>query len=54
MSIYTKLIPTENCSLCNVENEYVCFDCEHNFMKKNYPNYFYNDDCNWELKKEVA
>jgi hypothetical protein len=53
MSIYAKLIPTENCSLCNVENEYICFDCEHNFMKQNYPNYFYNNDCEWELKKDT-
>jgi hypothetical protein len=54
MSIYAKLIPTEDCSLCNVENEYICFDCEHNFMKQNYPNYFYNDDCEWQLKKELV
>ena len=54
MHIYAKLIPSENCSLCNVENEYICFDCEHKFMKQNYPNYFYNDDCEWELTQGTS
>jgi len=22
-------------------------------MKQNYPNYFYNNDCEWELKKDT-
>jgi hypothetical protein len=52
--LHEYVLDSENCLLCNVENEYVCFYCEHNFMKQNYPNYFYNDDCNWELKKELA
>jgi hypothetical protein len=42
------------CLNCDVDNDYVCFECESIFIKENYPNYFYNDDCEWELKKEVA
>jgi hypothetical protein len=54
MNIYDKLIPNKECSTCNVGNDYICFECESNFIKQNYPNYFYNDDCEWELKKELA
>jgi hypothetical protein len=38
----------------NINEDYVCFECEDIFVKENYPNYFYNDDCEWELTKEVA
>lgn len=45
--------PNKDCKNCNTWSEYICFECEDIFMKENYPNYFYNDDCEWELKKEV-
>lgn len=49
---WNKLKPKNNCSSCNVWGDYVCFDCEDAFVKQNYPNHFYNDDCEWELKNK--
>lgn len=46
--------PNKDCKNCNTWSEYICFECEDIFMKENYPNYFYNDDCEWELKNEVV
>ena len=51
---WNELKPKTECSICDIDNDYVCFECESIFIKENYPNYFYNDDCEWELKKEVA
>ena len=42
--------PNKDCINCDVSSDYVCFETEDMFMKENYPNYFYNDDCEWELK----
>jgi hypothetical protein len=53
MNRFDNLTPTKDCSNCDVINDYVCFECEDIFMKKNYPNYFYNDDCEWELKPTI-
>jgi len=47
---WNKLTPSKDCKNCDTWSEYICFECEDIFMKKNYPNYFYNDDCEWELK----
>jgi hypothetical protein len=46
--------PNKDCRNCDTLNEYICFECEFIFMEENYPCYFYNDDCQWELKTEVA
>jgi len=43
------IIPNKECKNCDTWGEYVCFECEDIFMKENYPNYFYNDDCEWQL-----
>jgi hypothetical protein len=51
---WNELKPKTECSICDIDNDYVCFECESIFIKEKYPNYFYNDDCEWELKKEVA
>ena len=40
------------CKNCDTESKYICFECEDIFMKENFPNYFYNDDCEWELKED--
>jgi len=46
--------PNKDCKNCDTWGDYICFECESRFMKENYPNYFYNDDCEWELKQEVV
>ena len=51
---WNELKPKTECSICDIDNDYVCFECESIFIKEKYPNYFYNDDCEWKLKKEVA
>ena len=51
---WNELKSKTECSTCDVDNDYVCFECESIFIKEKYPIYFYNDDCKWELKKEVA
>ena len=48
---WNKLKPSKVCLNCDIANDYVCFEDEDIFIKKYYPNYFYNDDCKWELKK---
>ena len=45
--------PNKECMNCDVSSNYICFETEDMFMKEHYPNYFYNDDCEWELKQEV-
>jgi|DEB0MinimDraft_6_1074348.scaffolds.fasta_scaffold312458_2 hypothetical protein len=30
--------PNKNCKLCDHENDYVCFDCESEQVRKKYPN----------------
>jgi len=27
-----KLLPNSECSTCDIHNDYVCFDCESNFI----------------------
>jgi len=49
--IMKKMKPSKNCSNCDVDGDYICFGCEVNFMEENHPNYFYNDDCEWELRE---
>jgi hypothetical protein len=49
-----KIKPKTECSTCDVDNDYVCFECESIFIRDNYPYYFYNDDCEWELRRDVA
>jgi hypothetical protein len=49
-----KIKPKTECSTCDVDNDYVCFECESIFIRDNYPYYFYNDDCEWELRRSVA
>ena len=44
--------PNKDCMNCDVSSNYICFETEDMFMKEHYPNYFYNDDCEWELKQE--
>jgi len=44
------LEPNEECINCDVSTGYICFETEDMFMKKYHSNYFYNDDCEWELK----
>jgi hypothetical protein len=51
---WNNLKPKKTCLICNINEDYVCFECEDIFVKKNYPNCYYNDDCQWELTKEVA
>jgi hypothetical protein len=51
---WNNLKPKKTCLICNINEDYVCFECEDIFVKENYHNYFYNDDCEWELTKEVA
>ena len=46
--------PNKDCKNCNTWSEYICFECEDIQVREKYPNVFYNDDCQWELKKEVA
>lgn len=48
---WNKLKPKKDCDNCDVWGDYVCFDCETIFVKENYLNYFYNDDCEWEFKE---
>jgi hypothetical protein len=48
---WNELQPKKECSNCNINNDYVCFECESIFIEEKYPNYFYSDDCEWELKK---
>ena len=31
-SLGFKLLPTVGCGTCDIPNEYVCFDCESNFI----------------------
>ena len=43
--------PNKDCTQgCDTHNNYTCFECEDIQIKKKYPNAFYNDDCQWELK----
>jgi len=51
---WNELEPKKECSTCNTDHDYICFECESIFIEENYPCYFYNDDCQWELKKDVA
>jgi hypothetical protein len=37
--------PKKDCNVCDYINDYVCFDHEHQQIKKVYPNAIYNDDC---------
>ena len=40
--------PNKNCTQgCDIDNDYTCFECEHNQIKKVYPNCEYTDDCQW-------
>jgi hypothetical protein len=32
------LKPKKTCLICNINEDYVCFECEDIFVKKNYPN----------------
>jgi hypothetical protein len=39
--------PDKDCKLCDHENDYVCFDCESEQIKKKYPN------AKWELPEWI-
>jgi hypothetical protein len=39
---WNELKPKKDCLICNINEDYVCFECEDIFVKQNYPNYFYN------------
>ena len=41
--------PKKDCNVCDYINDYVCFDHEHQQIKKVYPNAIYNDDCEWVI-----
>lgn len=43
--------PNKDCNVCDHINDYVCFECEHNQIKKVYPNAIYNNDCQWTITK---
>ena len=32
-----KIKPKTECSTCDVDNDYVCFECESIFIKEKYP-----------------
>ena len=38
---WNNLKPKKTCLICNINEDYVCFECEDIFVKENYPNYFY-------------
>ena len=43
--------PNKDCELCDTyDSGYACISCEGDQVKEKYPNAFYNDDCQWELK----
>jgi len=44
--------PNKDCNSCDniTDNDFVCFPCEDFQVRQKYPNAFYNDDCQWELK----
>ena len=37
--------PDKDCNVCDYHNDYVCFDHEHQQIKKEYPNCEYTEDC---------
>jgi hypothetical protein len=39
--------PNKDCELCDHENDYVCFDCESEQVRKKYPN------AKWELPEWI-
>ena len=41
--------PKKDCNVCDYINDYVCFDHEHQQIKKVYPNCEYTDDCEWVI-----
>ena len=44
--------PNQDCTQgCDIHNDYICFECEHNQIKEKYPNAIYNDDCEWVIDK---
>ena len=51
---WNELKPKKECLNCDIDNDYVCFECESILIRNNYPYYFYNDDCKWESKNEVV
>lgn len=46
------VVPTEDCSLCDSVNDYVCFDCEREQVKEEYPNSHYKGYGIWVEKKK--
>ena len=44
--------PKKDCNVCDYINDYVCFDHEHQQIKKVYPNCEYNDDCEWVINDQ--
>mgnify|MGYP000479808828 FL=1 len=40
--------PSQDCKLCDNENNYICFDCEEIQIRNKYSNIIYNNDCEWE------
>jgi hypothetical protein len=42
--------PNKDCYTCEIDENYTCISCEGDQVKEKYPNAFYNDDCQWELK----
>ena len=45
--------PNKDCNVCDHINDYVCFGCENDQIKKVYPNCEYTDDCEWIIKQGV-
>jgi len=43
--------PNKDCNLCDFENDYCCFDCEHQQIKEKYPKSIYTDDCQWFINE---
>ena len=44
--------PNKDCDICDYHNDYVCFDHEHQQIKKEYPNCEYTEDCEWVIYEE--
>ena len=43
--------PFKDCNVCDYINDYVCFDHEHQQIKKVYPDCEYTENCEWVINK---